>query len=47
MAYQEFDAAGHMRAFADYERVVDVTEELFGMTWWRGRTDDLLVDTVF
>ena len=32
MAYQEFDAAGRMRASAFYERVVDVMEELVKFT---------------
>jgi arsenic resistance protein ArsH len=32
MAYQEFDAAGRMRASPYYERIVDVMEELVRMT---------------
>jgi arsenic resistance protein ArsH len=42
MAYKEFNEEGRMRQSAYYDRVVDVMEELFKMTFLlRGRTDYL------
>lgn len=42
MAYKEFDDDARMRPSAYYDRVVDVMEELFKMTWLlRGNTDYL------
>ena len=39
-AYEQFDDAGRMKPSANYDRLVDVMEELFRFTWLlRDRTD--------
>ena len=43
-AYQQFDDAGRMKPSANYDRVVDVMEELLRFTWLLRDRADYLVD---
>jgi arsenic resistance protein ArsH len=43
-AYEQFDAAGRMMPSANYDRVVDVMEELVRFTWLLRDRADYLVD---
>ncbi len=43
-AYEQFDDAGRMRPSANYDRVVDVMEELLRFTWLLRDRADYLVD---
>lgn len=43
-AYEQFDDAGRMKPSANYDRVVDVMEELLRFTWLLRDRADYLVD---
>ena len=43
-AYEQFDEAGRMKASSNYDRVVDVMEELVRFTWLLRDRADVLVD---
>lgn len=43
-AYEQFDEAGRMKASSNYDRVVDVMEELVRFTWLLRDRADALVD---
>ena len=43
-AYEQFDDAGRMKPSANYDRLVDVMEELFRFTWLLRDRTDYLVD---
>jgi arsenic resistance protein ArsH len=42
--YEQFDDAGRMKPSANYDRVVDVMEELLRFTWLLRDRTDYLVD---
>jgi arsenic resistance protein ArsH len=43
-AYEQFDDAGRMKPSANYDRMVDVMEELVRFTWLLRDRADYLVD---
>jgi arsenic resistance protein ArsH len=43
-AYEQFDEAGRMKPSSNYDRVVDVMEELICFTWLLRDRSDYLVD---
>lgn len=43
-AYEQFDDAGRMKPSSNYDRVVDVMEELLRFTWLLRDRADYLVD---